>query len=289
MGMSNLDQIENGFRIDLAYLLKSPEGDFEVHLALAGTEGQNTVGREWQIGMFQSTQGARVGDGSLTIKGLTEYGRLVQGLQEEAFGQGQQWLAAVQKRQMDDVLFATLAIADRPRFVAYLLARRIGAPLPLWLLAPIPAGEFDVAAGDSGFDALARRGFFKLEGPDAGTEESKKKLRELWSLGGLTSVGNRSLQHLEKMPLISIAADKIEFTLPIEARLPGLPVKFAGARIVLGCDSPDLLREVQEFKAKAKANPAFADRPPPLPARNWRVLRLETSLQPLQQARPEGQ
>ncbi len=242
--------------------------------------------------MYQVTQANRDRDGSLTFKGLTDYGWVVQRLQEEAYGQGQQWLLNVQARQTSEVLLATLPADDRGGFVAELMARRIGWPLPPWLLAPMSVDGIPLAVGDAGYEILNKRGFFTIVGPDAGAAKSKIALRELWNLGALSNVGTRGLQNLDKAPQIAFAADRIEFILPIEARLSILNPQYTGARLILVCDSPEVLQKVQEFKARA--NPDRVSFQPPsdllaaLPPRNWRLLRLETNLQPLQaQARKE--
>jgi hypothetical protein len=305
VGMSNLEPFEGGYRMELTYLIKGPEGVFERRLHLIGLRSEKGASREWQIGS----------DGSLTPKGLTPYGFAVRELEARAGEQARLWMGAAQSKLAETALFATLPVAERPAFVALWLEThagdpfafvQIGAPLPPYLsgtirdgkiepIRTIRDGKIEPLSGGT-FDLLAQKGFFKLEAGAAGAGSDRQKLlREVWNLGQLQPLLPATrLQNPETAPTISITDDRIEYTQPINVVLPTSPPRYAGARIVLVCDAPEVVRRVAELKAAAKANPQYFDRPPEdlLPwalLGNWRVVRLETSLEPLEAPqRPNG-
>ena len=287
LGMSDWQQIENGYRVQCSYQLKSPEGVFDLNLALSGTEGENLVGRVWHVGV----------EGGLSSKGRTSYGRLVLELQDEARGNAIEWLKSASFHDREAIYLATLPTSERVARENALVIRRM---IEKWLEVYVPAYIAPVLADpkvqDVAITDLLARNFFQLEGMPLLTEDKKNSFREIWKACIFLPVGATRLQTPESgpQPLIAIDAKEIAYRFPLEIGLPGTPISYAKARLVLVSNTPDLLKELQELKAKGKANPGELDKSETQllksrTARNWRVERIETDLEPLvAPSRPGG-
>jgi hypothetical protein len=283
-----LEQIDNGYRVQLAYRLQSAEGVSDVTLMLTGTEGKNLVGREWQVGT----------DGNLTAKSRTTYGRLVVELQIEARGFADNWLKAVQFKLREQVLRGTIRADAQGELNKALNEKRaadiiLGGPAALAVAAKI-----DQALWQATFDDLMARSFFNLEGQQLLDEQKKNEFREVWRLGAMFLAGQSplQLQNPDRFPALSITDKAIVCTILIDIGLPSGPRSGARGKLFLECDSPEFIKELQEIKRKGTEHPDVADETnkkteilSSLPARHWRVVRLESSLEPAPPMRPGPQ
>ena len=283
-GMTNSQQIDNGYRLQFAYRLASPEGIFDLNLTLTGSEGKNFVGREWQIAT----------DGALTARQRTTYGRLVLELQNEAriFADG--WLKAVQSKMTEQVLRGAIAADKQADLDKMLIHKRFAeAILGGLAIAKIDQSLWDKAA----FDDLMKRDFFGLGGQELLTNDKRKAFRDVWRLGLFFVAGQSPfrLQGQERVPQMSIDDERVTCQILIDVGLSTTPsLSGTKGKLVLVCDSPEFMNQLRELRTKGKEHPEIADetraelltsRPP----RHWRVLRLETSLEPAQPQRNAGQ
>ncbi len=288
LGMSNSEQIDNGFRVDLSYRLKSAEGLFDLNLALISQEGPKFNGREWQIGVPEG----------LVPKNLTTYGRLVAELQKDAQQVAVEWMDAVHKKEWDSNYFQAV-YDNEAAFKIYrdMLENRKVLQSAKDEKSKALASVFDRQLSENILKQLFRNGFFKLEGAEFLTEEKKKTFTEVWNLGHFQASGSMRLQNPDRTPLLTVKDDKIECEIYFQAAMSNSPLTFTKAKLVLICDSNHWLSEMHDWKAKGQANPAAADELPkgnlPLeswPKRFWRVSRFESNLEPLQQsAKPRDQ
>ena len=282
LGISNLEQIDNGYRVDLTYAVRSPEGLNEINLILTGMEGANFNGREWQVG---------IGEGGLLVKGLTEFGWLSLELQREAQQIAFDWLAVMQSPHAEDAVLLALPDSDRPLYLSYLLAKRLGGPMPAAMLL----GQFQGGRVEGNtFDLLSKRGFFVLDKAIPETVEKRDQFRQVWALGTFVPAAPMRYLNTETSPLLSVSRERVEYMIPLEIRLPGTPIAFARGRLVLGAESPEFVAALYEAKERAIQGAPVSDVPignslSTLPARHWRVLRLESNLEPLQAAARQAQ
>ena len=169
--MSNWQQIDKGYRVDLSYRLASPDGIFDLNLILNGSEGKDFVGRQWQI----STQG------NLSPQVWTTYGRLVLESQDEARRFADSWVRMVQAKRTEQVLKDTIVGSSPPETNKVLIEKGRAEVV----LGAMLAGVVDFALWDAAFDALLARNpaFFKLDKDELLTEDKKKVLRAAWKLG----------------------------------------------------------------------------------------------------------
>lgn len=274
LGMSDWQQTDVGYRVSLSYQVKSPEGEFEINLSLTGEESDNFAGREWQISMPE---------GRLSTKWLTTYGWLVRQLESEARSYATEWVQGVQAKVDEIAVSGVLSANERPEIAAFFVARGFTNQMFPFLTTPAKWGRTIMLDGSTLIEFLAKRGFFKWDGSEPETLEKKELFRKVWDLGGLYPAGTTPLQNSETTPTISLSAERIECSFPLDVRLPGLPTSYARGRLILTCDSPELVREVQRLKADATRQDDYpAELIAKLPPRHWRVLRFECNLEPIQ-------
>jgi hypothetical protein len=271
-GLGKLEQIDSGYRMQLAYRLASPEGVFDLTPVLTGSEGKNFNGREWQI----ST------DGNLIARSRTTYGRLVLELQNEARFVADNWLKAVRSKMSESVLRGNFRAGEQVELNKALSKKHS----PVALLGGLAAAKIDQALWQATFDELMARSFFNLDGQQLLTEEKKTEFRDTWRLGAFILAGQSPrLQNFERSPQISITDEGIACKILIDMSSSSAPNSGTKGTLVLECDSPEFIKEVQEMKAKGKARPETADETktellPSRPARRWRTVRLESSFEP---------
>lgn len=284
LGVRSREQIKEGYQVDCSFLLKSAEGTFEANMVLIGVEGENIVGREWFIPNPEI---------ALTPKTITTYGRLYMELNGDALKFSQKWVESLMNRTPDLAYIDTLPQSERPPLLDFVNSKRalasqlaggglVSSRLPAGMIAPkIDPTNKEAAAAD-----LQARNFFLIEGVALPTEEKKKKFLDAWKQGFLLNAGTTRLQNTDTISRLTIAPQEIQFSYPVEIGLPTSPVTFAKARVVVVSTVPELLKELGELRAKGRANPEVADKTekellPSRPAREWRVIRLESNLEPL--------
>lgn len=286
LGMSNWEQVDGGFRVELSYRLRSGEGTFQINLNMMGLEGKNVAGREWQIG---------TAEGSLIPLTRTTYGRLVLELQDDAFRYANAWLDTARAGLLEDATVSTLTPNEQSAMLARIVAKRL-----MWFSGPpfafanvMPSIRKDPAVAETTFKDLSARDFFRFEGSPFLTEDKKKTFQQVWNIHLFHVAGRQRLQNPDRAPQLTIASDRIEYALPVEIALPGVPTSFSRARLILVSDSPQLVEQVNDLRKKGKAQPDVADTAPQVlpnfPAPEWRVLRLESNLEALPAAKQQGQ
>jgi hypothetical protein len=285
LGVSTWEQIDAGYKLDFTFELRSPEGIANLNVILFGSEGKNIAGREWHIVMPQ---------GGLTIQSSTTYGRLVQSLHDEARETAMTWMQLFTLKQNAEYYLLTLPAKDRAPLAAALDATRIalikvaGMPVPPLTFTAFPKITLTPEEAKSGlavFHALQARDFFAV---GTVTDDKKNQLRDAFRVAMMMRGGESRLINLETAPQINVTSQEVRFTFPIDMALGGRTGGFCGGRLVLVSQSPQLVAELNDLYGKGKANPeakideaqvsSIMQRYP----REWRVARLETTLEPLQ-------
>lgn len=288
LGVSALEQIDTGYKLDYTFRIRSPEGIANLSVTLFASEveirlddGSKKMSREWHIVMPQ---------GGLTIESSTTYGRLLQMLQDEAREAAMTWMQQYSSRQSAEFYLMTLPVRERPALAAVLDAIRIamfkigGIPVPPLALTAIPKVVLtpeEAKVESVVFHALYANGFF---GIGTVTEDKKNRLREAFRVGMMLRGGESRLINLETAPQITVTNQEVRYTFPVDMALAG--GGFSGARLVLVSQNPELVAQLTDLYAKGKSSPESLDeaqvtsilqRMP----RDWRVARLETTLESL--------
>lgn len=290
LGIGSWQQVPGGYRGEGSFRLTSPEGVFVADIFLIGTEGENIVGRQWYISMT---------DGLLKPVNRTTYGRMIGELKDEAEKFAMNWIENVRADKIEDIAIDSLPTKDQNGILMQLIALRLaenalGHSLPAALIAQL---DSNVLASDREFmfPELLARGFFQIEGAQFLTEEKKSLLRETWKIGMMARAGGQRLQNSDTSTHISVTTREILFSLPVEIKLPGGQFSFTKGRVLVASTVPEIVKEMNDLKAKGKANPDEADTTPRAlleerVPRQWKVVRIETNLEALSmpQAPPGG-
>jgi hypothetical protein len=282
LGVSNLEQIDTGYKLEYSFQLRSPEGVANLNIVMFGSEGKNIVGREWHILMPP---------GGMSIKASTTYGRLLRHLQDEAREVAVTWVQQFTAKQSIEYYLSTMPADKRAGLAAVLDAIRIafqkvaGVPAPPLVLTAIPDVVVppDEAKDRIVFHALQANGFFNI---GTVTEDKKNRLREAFRVGMMLNGGESRLVNPDTAPQIRVTGQEIRYTFPVDLSLAGRTGGFCAGRLVIVSQSPQLVAELDDLFGKGKAHPEANDdsqfnlltqRSP----RNWRVIQLETNLEPL--------
>jgi hypothetical protein len=307
LGVGNWRQVQTGYQVETSFRLKCAEGIFDINLVMIGSEGADVVGRDWHVAFTES---------GLVTQTRTSYGRLLFELAAEAHRFAEGWRETVLLKKLPSLAYLdTLPQVDRLPYQAIgqsLLPLCYQPPNPFDGLGPLsgplgvfPADTFVLAAIQGAADKngspnfisseLIRRGVFQIDGGGPLTEDMKKRFHDTWRVAIITPAGSNRLQNSDTSPEFTLTATEILYTYPVEIGLPGQPITFAKGRVILAATSPELVRRMNELKAQGKANPGLPDANPAadvlalLPAREWRIVRIETNLEPLSaQQRPGG-
>lgn len=299
IGVSNWQQIDTGYQIDYAFQVRSPEGIVDLNLILFGSEGKDFVGRQWHVAF---------GKGAMTTQSRTTYGRLLNHMQDEAREVGEAWQFnlghgregfEVNSRQghIADVYAMTLNPAERKIIAAFNVAQ-----IGIARAGGLPIGTFSLLANASGipptndsdsedrlFHALQNNGFFTIT--EKISDEKKTRLRDAFRFKQIMKAGESRHVNLDTAPQISVTAQEIRYSHPIEFAVPSgntsKPPIICGGRLIIVSQNPQIIAELFEQQAKGKANPTAKDETPinllaTRPPRDWRILRLESNLEPLQ-------
>lgn len=280
----------------LACSLECPEGVYELNVPMLARTDEAGL-REWQILPFST--------GLVKSARLTDYGRRVYELKSDANQAASRFLFYVQNPAFQDRAY--YFFAKKPFNVSvedtYLKAGR----LP-------PAGTTAVVGGTAilekevlGYETdLVTRWFTPTLGADAPKapedrkkkeEEMRKQFGSIWNSGRIRVSGVLVKDNPEKDSVLLVGNDRIELHHPIELALPGgeSSANTARGRLILVCDNPDVLAQVN--RERQSANPADATdvttpRPNWTPLFSaWKIVRIESDLVPMPQApagRPDG-
>ena len=291
LGVSALEQIDTGYKLDYTFRIRSPEGIANLSVILFASEveirledGGKKMSREWHIVMPQ---------GGLTIESSTTYGRLLQMLQDEARELAVTWVQQYSSKQSAEFYLLTLPARDRTALAAVLDAIRIamykigGLPVPPLALTAIPNVTLTAEEAKSQsvvFNALYANGFFGIVGTV--TEEKKNRMREAFRVGMMMRGGDSRLINLETAPQITVANQEVRDTFPVDLALGGGSGGFAGAASGGRVADTRTCRSTDRTLCKGKVQPRVVRRSPGLfdlaaTGADWRVARLETTLEPL--------
>ena len=268
---------KDGFGVTMSFRLRCPEGVFRVVVPMIGVQGKELVGRQWFI--LVNRTGAEEAR-------RTTYGRLVMELREEGADLARRWRDLLDTHQSGAAYRLTLpedrrAAGERLETAWAALAGGAGE-----LFAPPSLRPETLLAGDFFIDEKAKR-----------SAEGKKleTFRQIWSRGRIAPVGAARGPLAERTPpQIRVTPDAIRVEVSVEIPLPELHQSMTAGRIVLICDDPYWVAEMQKQRQAGAANPdQMDDRQVRLlesaPPRRWRVAHLASSLEPLPQfTGPDG-
>jgi hypothetical protein len=293
LGVGTWNQVDSGYQVETGFRLKAAEGTFNLRLVLIGTEGENVIGRQWHI---------IVPDAGLTPASRTSYGRLLDELSTEAEKIAQNWIFTITQQKMPaGAYIETLPLAERAplRMLQTAAVACPSVPPEFALLATLSGLQGNPNPDwDPVFSAMMKRHCFQIEGPvfveKKKEQELNQRIYESWKLASIVPAGSNRLQNPETTPILTITDSEIVYSFPIEIGLPTSPMTHAKGRLIVSSAVPSLVREMHDLKIKGKANPETTDATPTellstRPNREWRVVRIETNLEPLAAAeRPPG-
>jgi len=289
-GVKDFGQEGNGFRATHLYRLTCPEGVFEVQVKLIAAETKKTRQPQWYI---PATPAPNI---SIRPERISEYGRLVVELEQEAEAYSRLWMGHLTSGRVAWAHLLTLPPGQRPVpesavTPAAMLAGGPAASVPLRreILPPERASQRPAEAPGSlaaqarlGFDDLAAAGFFRLDA--AGTAlpaEKLTRLRDVWTPPRiLPSAANRAPQQsgiaTPEATETMITADAVTWVGSADVVLDA-PGQFIRGRLAVVSTNPDLLAKLAAARDKGALEDDPAVTLKSLPARDWRIAWYQTN------------
>ena len=303
-GAVDVGQEADGFKAMHIYRMETPEGVFDVRIALRAAESKGNSKPVWRIVSRPTI--------AITVKPekLSQYGRLLFDLEAEAANMARVWSEPRNMRQTLRSHLFTLPGEQREKYETALRHLNfLGGPSSgLWSFNPaiLPTGRREareasfngsaaVAGGAiisqtvpwSAFDDLLETGFFgKPDGTTPFTPDQLLKLRHLWK-NPMLSISNpeRPLPP-NIMPSdvtrIYFENDRIRVVVPIDW-MTNDAKNFYKAALTLVCEEPEVINKLADLRKQGVAAEAdLKDARSPLAdiaPRRWRMSSLRTDLE----------
>lgn len=270
-GMKEWQQTPNRVTCTLAGKMLTPEGEFDLVVPMEASVEQGK--REWQV--------KATANGFVQSQALTRYGWLVYHVEQtgKAFAQELQTALTTPGQQL--VAYDAFVRPDgSPARTKWLIEdpARLALTGAATRLYPRPVGYPGV------LDTL-----FTLPGGVVPSQPDRDRFRYCWDNMRITRAGASLRDSPDANPVLRVAADAVEFWVPIELVLPGGvgPSGSARGRIVLRCADEALAAEFA--KARAEGGRPVGIPPSDVMSRPvpWRVVRIESDLKPIPVA-PKG-
>ena len=283
LSSKDVGQDDAGFTATHLYRLNCPEGRFDIHIKLTGTEPQRGGPPQWRIPAMPAP------NFTLTNTQLTQYGRLRTELEAEGMEEALKWMRQLtMESKQAEAHLPTLPRADRDRALSVLQGARLligglsgSFPLPPELLPgnrnrPQPKGPFDDLV-DSGF-------FMRDADGGAIPAERLARLRELWPTIVITPPGasRRSGMLAERPEPGTLTADATAITLvvPAEIAQPNSSTYYV-CTVGLVCTEPGVVAALEG--ARQRGLTTMDDASVTLrtvPRRDWRIAWIRTTMEP---------
>ncbi len=272
-------------------IIKCPEGTFAINVPLRGIEPTSTaegIGRQWGVVILPTGYIAR------DKSSLTQYGWLIEALEQSGTAFGKQFIFRV-------------GLGPWAVPYAYQAMMKPNANPRYWDASFVSAQPRSAAIGGLGlvqpftadYAAYYADQFFQVTGDR--DPEKLKQFRNRFEDFGLLPVGRegdregRLKNNTDKNPVLTITTTGVEVRVPCELPFPGTDgsLSAARARVVVACNDPALLAELNQLRSEAKPDNGTALPPDDLRARlyKWRVVRIESDMvriQVQQQQQPGG-
>jgi hypothetical protein len=265
-----------GFKATHVYRVTVAEGVFTVQVKMVAAEPKGGGKTQWHVQTAPA-----LGVTNLSWDYFSQYGRLVNELEQEAEQFGRAWMFELSNGRRGAARLYTRPRAERDvQLPALLPTAELGGAVAVVVAPP-------GASGRSDFDDLLQAGFFRRDGAGSPLPEPKLgQLRELWAspnLGPATASRRNPMAGPEAGEKVLFAATPTGVTVELPADLILGPVgrQFAPAAVGVVCNDPVLaatLAAARERGAAAKDDGSLSVRT--LPPRDWRVAWLQTDLEP---------
>jgi hypothetical protein len=272
--------------VDCAYsgVLKCPEGQFPVTVALRGMEptGTEAAGRQWMV-MFNPASGYVARD----QMSLTKYGWLMQVLEESGAQFGNQFITGLRNGPwiIPYIYHSMIIVESQP-------------PAGYWVLAAGTASARMAIIGGLGAatpytsDYLALSfpdQFYRTPGGGSPSAEQRAQFKLVWEAAGVVPTGTRLRNSPDTHSIVRVTESRVEVSVPCELSLPGQDgTSAARGRLIVVSGDPGLIGEIKQLRAEA--NPDIGTTAPPadLVQRNykWRIVGLESDMVKIQMQRP---
>ena len=305
IGTKDVTQESTGLQAIHLYRLSCPEGTFEVQVKLTTVEAKKSRRQQWYI-----PPGASMGISPLATVERTQYGQAIRELEAEGESFAQSWINALASGRLAQ---ATLMTTPRTHYEQrlqvmnglILLCGGSGVLIPQGpgILPPDRAASWEERLraidkkdrdapnlADLPFEDLAGIGFFRHDEANSPfPEEKKNRLRELWRQPFLVSVNPRvsSLDGtIPPLAQIDVKPDKIVIVVATDLFLEGR-VHFVRCFVGVECTDTALLSAISSARERglqAKDDGSLTLKT--LPPRDWRVVWLQTDMEPRAPAGP---
>jgi hypothetical protein len=238
------------------------------------------------------------------------YGRLLAELQLEGGKLAFEWLRAAAEQRPDSAVMMTLPPADRAAAVRDALKRATllygpavaaapagGVAELLALAGSVASPEVSKALLMPGAGAALPDDFFRREGGGKPSEAERTRFQRLWKQGAFHPPPLTPLVP-PPTPLVVSAPDELRLLCPMEITLSptpppgtgGVPA-LANGRLVVTLKDPHWLGELARLRELSLRDRSATDSRSSLllgePARPWRVVGLESSLEPIPMPGPQ--
>jgi hypothetical protein len=269
IGIKDWKPNKTGYEVAQQWKVISPEGTFQITVYLMAFENKETATRDWVV--------VNPSEQSISLSRRTTYGRLHMELISEAGSVARKWQESVLGSQRDIAVSLCLSPADRERSERQRMARLfvsggLGSTIQPVLVPPQFYGEF----------------FRGIGGKKILSDDRLQNFLSIWNKGMIFPAGMMARSPTgESTPTLSVKPESIRYTVGVDMTLPGTRNAFARGTLVLVSENPEFVLAMNEARQKGIANPETADeRPtlllPELPERRWRIVSLESDLEPLQ-------
>jgi hypothetical protein len=266
------DWVYRPFGIECVFTgtLKCPEGSFPVQIPLVGAEAkagsEETGGRQWMVIVPQH------GFMDPEKISVTPYGWRINQLEKQAADLGQRFVNAAAAGP-DVRPYVYQAMMGEPGDVPLWDAKSDSTPAR-WAVGSCLASAIPIS---DKAERLKPR-LFRLAGGGEPSAEQKAKFMEIWNTLGIQPPGRRipGNEKLDMYPLTTLTDSAIEVRIPCEIPIAGKPTAARG-RVVIVCNQPEVIAELNTLRDSA--NPDQAGSPPPEQKVKWRVERIESDLQ----------
>ncbi len=269
-GLKEWVQEGDGVRCVLTGVVKSPEGEFPLSVAMRASvvKGDGDAGgRQWQV--------IANADGYMSDGPRTGYGWRVLMCERTAgaFARDFHQTMTVSGGQMWAYL-GFVRPGGTPEAVRQAVTAMPG-------VAALGGGLGTVFSPPADYTAAVNGPLFALPGGGPPSDEQRRRFQFAWETRQILGPGARLNDSPDKNLSVSVSDAGLEARVPVELGLPiGAGSAAARGRLVLSCTDPAVLAELSNARKTAASETPSAGFPPALATFNppWRLVRIESDL-----------
>jgi hypothetical protein len=272
----------SGIECVITGVIESPEGQFPVEVPLKGVEagaggGVELAGRQWSVTLQPSGYVVRN-----QVK-ITPYGQLMAEVEQSGNRLANLFIDGTNLGlHAKPLLYRELM--KQPAQSASFFNVLLTSELPAITVLGGPVGMYAFTAE---YETYLREQAFRLPGGVAPTPDLNSRFLNLWNITGLFPPGRRipMNENIDGQLDLRVTEDRVELRVPCEVPLPSLDGTITGTargRLLLVCTDAELLAELKKLRSEATPSSVNSPSPSREPLRPlpWRVVRLESNLQP---------